>query len=669
MFWRALLLLFWLGAMPTLLLAQSKAAKRYEIEAKRMGVSPDDNEALPRSREFLRIDSTYYVGWYFEGAYRFNHAADFQGYKACVAPLEKALTLLEKDFSKELSTRSSDLFQYYPVFGYQNDYTRIAYYLYTCYSNIEDPNAAYALLRRVIRWNFERDLNFDVYNYLGWLVHRNRFYTNDKYAFLKNNLDENERLALAYLDSGLLRIKKNFSINQSIFGPDYQRMEFEAVYHYKSILYSYGLQIDSAEHYYGLLKGSGIFPHNNYGTFKMINAQFREAEEHYQQAVFQESGDKRLKEWAYYQTLLKIYKGQPKQAISDIKEMINAVGSTPGYGWYNIALARAYFYDGQIEQAEKATAKAAGFNELHIGTTLGQSHYNFSIQLEKLLQLQARIERLKFEKSNWWYTPSTLLELAKLTTEKYAQQFLIISQFAENPERDRVVYKLFSTESTVIWDEVWFLIKDFSSAYFIKKFENEIKNDPRPLVKKYFQLFVAKLKIKEGKYAEAKNHLQDLALSAPVDSEFEHLFEARVQEALAMCLNALDEHRSAALARLNFYNTFPQLVPLSSEKPSFILSVKGQDNHPLVRELKKSSLDFSPKFTALSPKIILEFVQKDKHDVVRFTVLNPDGQTVIPARELVVKNIESTSKALLYGIFGTGGNSPDSDSTGANLQI
>src|SRR3954462_8124606 len=72
-------------------------AKRYEIDAKRLGVSPTDKDALPRSREFIRLDSTYYVGHYYEGMYKYQRAADFLGYKNCIAPLKKALLLFEKD--------------------------------------------------------------------------------------------------------------------------------------------------------------------------------------------------------------------------------------------------------------------------------------------------------------------------------------------------------------------------------------------------------------------------------------------------------------------------------------------------------------------------------------------------------------------------------------------
>src|SRR4051812_30663183 len=79
-------------------------ATRYEIDAKRSGVSMYDKDALPRSREFIRLDSTYYVGWMFEGLYRYLKASDYIGYKTSINPLKKALFLLEKDYQKNLKT-------------------------------------------------------------------------------------------------------------------------------------------------------------------------------------------------------------------------------------------------------------------------------------------------------------------------------------------------------------------------------------------------------------------------------------------------------------------------------------------------------------------------------------------------------------------------------------
>ena len=94
------------------------AAKRYEINAKRMGTNMFSEDALPRSREFKRIDSTYYVGWMYEGVYKYDHAADYLGFKNASVPLERALRLMERDFRPELRTRTSDLMTYYPVYFY-----------------------------------------------------------------------------------------------------------------------------------------------------------------------------------------------------------------------------------------------------------------------------------------------------------------------------------------------------------------------------------------------------------------------------------------------------------------------------------------------------------------------------------------------------------------------
>ena len=49
----------------------AKMGVRYaDIDAKRAsGISEED--MLPRSREFIRLDSTYYVGWMLEGEYKY----------------------------------------------------------------------------------------------------------------------------------------------------------------------------------------------------------------------------------------------------------------------------------------------------------------------------------------------------------------------------------------------------------------------------------------------------------------------------------------------------------------------------------------------------------------------------------------------------------------------
>jgi hypothetical protein len=623
------------------------AAKRYEINAKRMDSDMYSEDALPRSREFKRIDSTYYVGWMFEGVYKYNHAADYLGFKNASIPLERALNLIERDFKPELRTRSSDLLTYYPVYFYHYEYSTIAFHLLMCYNNMEEPMKSYNLLRRVLKWNFQSDYyNMDVYNHLAWTVHRHRYYTSEKYPFLKNSIEENERLANRYLDSQLRRIAINKRLNAEIFRPGYERMEKLAVYHYKSILYSYALKVDSAAHYYNLMRNSPIFPHNNYATFRAICGDFREAEKEYELAVEQDAGDKRLKEWAYYSANINLYKAQPDKATELMKGMIKANGSTPGFGWYNIALARAMHYNGKISESERYIKRASEFKELHIGTTLSQQHYDFSTQMVKLLNVNAEIEKQKFENAGWWYNPKALAKMAKAVSDKYTQQFLIINQFAQNPERDRVVYKLFSTESTVTWDEIWFLIRDFSTRYFITRFEKEVQNDERVYIRKYFKYFIARLHMKLDNYKEARILLDEILRTSDIDVEYEKLFLARVYQAQAECAEEREDNAAYAQWMYRLYNEFPQLVPYTGLQMPMQLHING-DGGEVVKRLKDCNIKWVTDPAA--PQVYVTVTSNGKKSKVTYSVRT--------ANKIIVPETS----------FGYDGTTPGYENQGINL--
>jgi hypothetical protein len=636
-------------------------AQRYEIDAKRIGVDINSEDALPRSREFKRIDSTYYVGWLFEGAYKYNHAADYLGFKNAIIPLERAMALTERDYRRALATRTSNPIQYIPVYKIQIDYTLNALFLMNCYSNTEQPTKVIELMRRVLRWNFQRDYYMDAYNYLAWTVHRNRFYTSEKYPFLKNSIADNEKLANSYLDSGLAKIERDKYTNTTIFPVGYERMDKLGVYHYKTILYSYALNIDSAEYYYNLLRSSPIFPHNNYATFRSICGDFRTAESEYNKAIPQDAGDKRLKEWAYYSSIIDIYKALPKKGIEDMNEMIKASGSTPGFGWYNIALARCLLYDGQIEEANRFINKAAEFKELHIGTTLGQSHYDFSIQLLKLLNKEGEYEMKEFEHRNWWYNPSVLADMAQLKGEKYLQQFLIINQFAQNPERDMVIYKLFSTESTVSWDEIWFLIQDFSTRFFLDKFESEMRTDNRKYVHKYFEFFVARLQMKQGNYGEAKQMLDRILQEPNTDLEYEKLFIARVFQAEAECARQKDDKEAMNDWIYRIYTIYPQLLPYTGLVPNINLHVSGDVDKQVVDRLKDCNINWVNNSSIPSPEAYLIFTTKGDKKSVQYYVLDKSGNYIVPRQTFSYRKTDETGVSLAYRLFNIGGKEPEKE--------
>lgn len=629
--------------------AQSKAtqnaAKRYEVDAKRMGVEPTSEDGLPRSREFLRIDSSYYVGWMFEGIYKMDHAADYIGYKNAIAPLEKALFLLERDYGKQLSTRSADIQVYFPVYNYQVDYGRTAYALRECYANTEQPDKVVALMRRTLKWKFQREYMVDPYNFLAWITHRYRFYTHAKYSFLKNTLEENESLAMRYLDSSLRSHKANRKYNDGLFRPGYELADEMGVYHYKSMLYSYALQIDSAEKYYGIMRRNNLLPHNNYANFKSVCGNFREALKEYSIASGVETGDKRLQEWAYYTSILNIGQARPKDAIALSRGMIKGYGSTPGFGWYNIALARALAYDGATEAAAKTLEKAAGFKELHIGTSLGQSHYDFSIQLLRLLQKEQEIASIRFEHTDWWYNPSQLGSLGKLSSERLMLQYLIINQFAENPERDRVIYKLFSTESTVSWDEVWFLIKDFSTPFFVRRFEKELKENKRKPIDKYFRLFLAKLKWKQGKTKEAKALLHQILQDPTIDKEYEQLLLARTYEALALCAQKDKEPKAASAWTYELMRSYPQLLPFTDLKAPLRLQISGSDP-ALLSSLKNCRFEWEPKGQACTA--IVQIVVSGGKKMLRYRLSDATGKELIKDGKFSYTDAERAGKQLAY---------------------
>lgn len=630
----------------------AKMPTRYfQIDAKRASENIYSDDALPRSREFKRIDSTYYVGWMFEGVYKYTHAADYLGFKSAIYPLERALDLIERDYKKALKVRTGNIMELYPVRQFAPDYSLIVYNLVNSYSNTDQPDKAFATLVRMKKWNFQLHNYIDPYSYMAWTVHRNRFYTHSKYAFLRNSIDENEALAQRYLDTCMLLINKNKPLNDQL-QPGLSESEKQTVYHYRNMLYSYSFQIDSAEKYFMLMDAEGRLPHNNYATFKAVCGDFRTAEKQYQIASRSDAGDKRLQEWAYYTSILQIYKGLPKEAITLSRNMIKAAGTTPGYGWYNIALSRAMLYDGQVAQSIKYANRAADFKEVHIGTTLGQSHYEFSVQLLKLINKEREWEMQKFEHRNWWYNFKVLTSMSSLLSEKYMQQFLIINQFAQNPERDRVIYKLFSNESTVSWDEIWYLLQDFSTKFFLNKFNKELTINQRPAIKKYFQLMVARLKVKQKNYTEAKRLLQQILNTEKIDPEYEKLFLARIYEELARCndLEKKESERDGWLVKL--YNYYPQLLPYCGMAMPMKLNVLGNANTEVVDRLKDCNINWVSSGNV--PNAFIVFENKGKLKTITYYVMGTSGNYIVPRLSFSYTKPDEAGVQLAYKLFNIG---------------
>ncbi|MDR0661292.1 MAG: hypothetical protein LBG19_11000 [Prevotellaceae bacterium] len=624
----------------------SKAEARYEIDVKRIGLNPSDREALFRSREFIRLDPTYYVGYFYEALFKYDRISDYIGFRNVVPVLKKALSLLEKDFAAELSVQYTSREDHGAVEQIRMDYTQLSYALMDSYSNLEQPDSVMMFLDHYQKWNFQREL-LDANNYKAWTVHRNRFYTSEKYPFLKKSIEENEKLALTYLYKSKAKIEKYRELNVSVFGPMWVLGDELGVAHYAAIVHSYLRNIDSAEYYYNQMRGYNIFPYNNYGIFRYVNGDFAEASYWFNMDLWRGHGDKRVQEAEVYFGTLSVFKSEPYKSIVNLKNSIKEKGIVPGWGWYNIALARSYLYNGQLDKCNEHLKKAKDFKEVHIGTTWGQSHYDTSIAALELMAKEREQAAIKFENKGYWYSPSKLLKLAQLSIEKDAQQLLLLNRLASNPEREEVFYSIFASENTVSFDEIWYMLKDYGQKFFLKRFQEQGQADERLAVRKYFKLFAAKLMLERGDKKDALEALIRIEKEETIDPEYEKLFQARLVEARVLCNGSEND-----LSKL--YEVYPQLIPFSSLTMKFKLEVYDDDGtqsrSKVQKELKRYNIDWVDEVDRNTPRAIVYFSNDGKNDIITYSV-KLRRRDIIEEKTIVCKSPEDAARQLVYGLF------------------
>lgn len=633
--------------------SQGNASARMNIDNDRGNLHYFDKEALVKAKEYIRKDSTYYVGHMFEGAYKYNRAADMMGFKNAIKPLEKARELLVKDYKRKLKVRSGDIMAFIDAYKFQYDYCAIIALLEESYRNIEAPDKALEVLLDLRHRNLQKDFFGDPYTTIAWIYHRSRMHTSEKYSFLGNSLEENNKIALAYLDSAMIKYRKNKYANSQIFPKDFVDSDMFSVYHYKSLLHAYDMQIDSAEHYYMLMKDKDIFPNSNYATFKLTQAEFSSAEEFYKKAQQRDYLDKRIREANYMLSMINIYQGKTKSAMQMLQDMIRAQGSTPGFGWHNIALARAYYYEGLTEESVLTNEKAEHFHELHIGTTWGQEQYEMASGLLKFMNRERLIRSVKFENGDWWYSPGILAELPAQYLRKYTSQFVLVNRFANNPEREHVVYRLFSSECITTFDEIWHMIRDFSPEFFIKTFNKFLDEDKRPKVKKYYRYFIAKYLLEQGETQKAITLFNQVLNDKSLDKENELLLIARIYEALANAYDELDKEWDRDRYILKLYQTYPQLVPFSDLEMKFNLQVETPSNKSeiaIVKQLKNCNIDWEGDRTW--PKVTVGFRTNEKKlREMYYTVHSPSGEVIIPFSSIIISQPKDAGKKLAYRLF------------------
>lgn len=633
--------------------AQNDAA-RYEIDAKRIGVLPTDKDALPRSREFLRLDSTYYVGHMYEGIYKWDRSVDYLGFKNAIPALKKALFYFEKDYGIVLKNIYSTPQYYSQHLNKYIDFLQIANDLRECYSNIEMSDSVMWILNEVDKYHFKKD-HINVETLKAWTYHRDRFYNSNKYSFLGNSIAENEKIAFGHCYNALYRIERNKSFNDVWFGPNQAENDRQNVYHYLAMLHCYNKNYDSSTHYYELMRQYGQISWNNYGGMQHEIGNIATAIQYFNQDKYK-SYQHFLKEPYYMIPLLYIYNGNIKEAISIAKEAINFSKSSPGFGWYNIALGRGFLYDNQLDSAEYVLHKAENFKELHIGTTLTQGQYVFTIQLLKLQLINKKEAFIKFTNKGWWYSPSALFKLLSLRFEKMLLQYTIVNQLAQNPERERLVYELFCSESTTTFDDAWYLLKDLSKTYFIKKYKEFQQTDKRKNIQRYFKLTEAEFLIEKGKYSPAQNILENLVNNEKLDTTNEKLFLGKLYENLIKCYNRNNDIKSAQFYTNVLLKTYPSLIPNSNIYPEMFLQINNSSNElkSIVNEIKKANIHWVYKKAQYIPNVEINLRKTGEYFEAMISTKSSDGIAIVQSK-ILFKKTENVSAEIITRIFGKGG--------------
>ncbi len=610
-------------------------------------------EAYELSQKLIQIDSTYYTGYFFEGVYRFFRASDLLGYRLAIKPLKKSLELLEKDFPAQLR-RIAEIQPYISVYELQRRYVILTDFLSRSYSHVGELDKSVVVVRKLIDRKFVYNWGSEPYARLSWIHHKNRVYTNEKFAFLKPTIEENVRLASKYADSILITNRRNYRFISQYIPAGFDPTE-GSHFHFKDIVYSYLLNIDSAEYCAQNLRRLDRLSYNNYGNFQFIQAKFDEAERHYdRERGIDAYQQKETKEFDYMQSVINIFKNELDRAEAIVQNSLDILGPTPGYGWTNIAMARVLHYAGDIEESKAYTDKASNFKELHINSTWGKVQYDRNTMLFQYLYHKRKMNAIKFQDRYYWLDFDALVDLTGHYFKKENAHLLLTSELSSNPERFLVLYNIFSSENTIFFDEVWELIKNFNPEYFIQLFEEKLSADQRDGVLKYFHYYIAKFYLEDDDPERAIERFEVVLNDPTLDEEYEKLLMARVYEGMSEAYLALDNEREADRYMVDFFETYPQLVPFSDLKMKMKLETAAYGSNEIASSIIEDLENFDVEWVEENtwPVAKISFEEVDEGLSLKYDVSSADGQETYNSGAFKINKYEDPATELVYRLFG-----------------
>lgn len=639
---------------------------RAEIDSLRWGVDLQSAEAFRRANRAIHLDSTYYVGYLIKGYHFFERAEERSGLAKAAEPLRKAMDLFEQEFGNTFSRRFTrdDIYQgAWQVIFRQLDYYDAANRLINCYISLEEPEQAYEAVMRLKRANLVFD--FQSYHWLAWLYFRTRIYGSDRYPFLKDSIQENIETAFQYTDSLRARYARNAPfIRENLVGAflkgsdvynsfdtAFLKAPKRVIANTLGILYGYDFQPEVAATYFKQIDGGdNLAKIVNLGYTYHSNIQFRTAENYFAN-VPDEGSKSRGGHWQGYSTLF-VYKAEPLEGALKLRQERDQHGFTIGYGWDNLCLARMYLYAGYIGECVAALDRAENFTEVHYNTSFREDQYRFMLGTLRLLQTNYQLAEQRFEKRHPYLSWSWWRDYPRLLFRKYSTVYDLANELAKNPEREVVYYHLFHSENIISFDEVWEIIRNYSRGFFEKELARLAAGDPRSNLQRYYQYFLGRLEMEDGREEDAYDQLSALLSSPEIDQDFEKLLIARIHEACAVIAAKKGWEAQLTFHLNELYRLFPQLLPYSQATMAFRLNIDPavtDDPRPAVAqalaELRDCRIDFDPPSREAVPELNLSLDDQRRlhYQVVMNREVFVEG-SVDPSRP-------QPGKTLAYALF------------------
>jgi hypothetical protein len=229
---------------------------------------------------------------------------------------------------------------------------------------------------------------------------------------------------------------------------------------------------------------------------------------------------------------------------------------------------------------------------------------------------------------------------------------------AANPERNRTIYDLFCGESTTTFDEAFYLIKDFSPSYFIKKYENYQKTDNRKNVQRYFKLFTYQMQWLNGDEDKAFDGYKQMVKEVLLDTAHERLFLGRLYEGLAKGNDEDGNERDKNFYANVLYEEYPQLLPFSGITMPMKLNTSGvsdANTEKVLKELKHCKINWVDDADGNTPIANISFVKKgDKYEAT-VNVKSGSNLPMVANEKMVFKDTDGAGKELALRLFAKSG--------------